>query len=221
MRTTTEDVYEGVARVGQALASGTRLKMLELLIQAERPVTALAELAGVNVTTASAHLQVLREAGLVSSRREGRQIIYRVSDADVAALAVQLAEVAERHRPSVSADVAAALPTDGLRLMSRDELVRSSRSGAVVVLDVRPETEFQAGHIKGAVSIPLEQLADRLDEIPEDVEVVAYCRGRYCVLSHEAVRALNDAGRSAVLAEAGIAEWIAAGLPLVRSRTTA
>lgn len=214
------DVYDEVARVGQALASGTRLKMLELLAQSERPVKALAELADVNITTASAHLQVLREAGLVTSRRDGRQVVYRLSDDDVATLVVQLARVAERHRPSVMADLAEALPTDGLRLMSRDELLASSRSGAVVVLDVRPAEEFRAGHLAGAVSIPLAELAARLDEIPTDVEVVAYCRGRYCVMSHDAVRLLNDSGRSALLAEDGVAEWVAAGIALAREPAT-
>lgn len=214
------DVYDEVARVGQALASGTRLKLLELLAQSERPVGALAALADVNVTTASAHLQVLREAGLVASRRDGRQVVYRLSDDDVATMVVQLARVAERHRPSVAADLAAALPTDGLRIMSRDELLASSRSGAVVVLDVRPAEEFRAGHLAGAVSIPLAELAARLDEVPADVEVVAYCRGRYCVLSHHAVRLLNDSGRTARLAEDGVAEWVAAGIALAREPAT-
>jgi rhodanese-related sulfurtransferase/DNA-binding transcriptional ArsR family regulator len=205
----TAKAYEGVARVAQALASGTRLKMLELLIQRERAVLDMAESAGLNVTTASAHLQVLREAGLVTSRRAGRQIFYRLAGADVAALMVALAEVAERHRPSVRADLAAALPLEGMRLMTRTELLAASKSGAVTVLDVRPADEYAAGHLEGAVSIPLAELADRLAEIPTDAEVVAYCRGRYCVLSHEAVRLLAANGVSARLAEDGIAEWIA------------
>jgi rhodanese-related sulfurtransferase len=205
----TAKAYEGVARVAQALASGTRLKMLELLIQRERAVLDVAESAGLNVTTASAHLQVLREAGLVTSRRTGRQIFYRLAGADVAALMVALAEVAERRRPSVRADLAAALPLEGMRLMTRTELLAASRSGAVIVLDVRPADEYAAGHLEGAVSIPLAELADRLAEIPTDAEVVAYCRGRYCVLSHEAVRLLAANGVSARLAEDGIAEWIA------------
>jgi DNA-binding transcriptional ArsR family regulator len=204
----TADVYDGVARVAQALASGTRLKMLELLAQRERAVQEIATSAGLNVTTASAHLQVMREAGLVTSRRDGRQIFYRLSGEDVAALTVELARVAERHRAGVRADLAAALPLEGIRLMSRAELVAASKAGRVVVLDVRPSEEYEAGHLKGAVSIPLDQLAARLDEIPADAEVVAYCRGRYCVLSHEAVRLLDSRGLSASLAAGGIAEWI-------------
>ena len=205
----TADVYEGVARVAQALASGTRLKLLELLAQRERAVQDLAESAGLNLTTASAHLQVLREAGLVTSRRAGRQIFCRLAGEDVAALTVELAAVAERRRPSVRADLAAALPLEGLRLMSRAELLAASKGGDVVVLDVRPADEFAAGHLEGAVSIPLAELADRLNEIPADAEVVAYCRGRYCVLSHAAVRLLVANGVSARLAEDGIAEWLA------------
>jgi DNA-binding transcriptional ArsR family regulator/rhodanese-related sulfurtransferase len=212
----TADVYDGVARVAQALASGTRLKMLELLAQRERAVQELSAAAGLNITSASAHLQVLREAGLVASRRAGRQIFYRLSDADVAALTAELAEVAERHRPSVRADLAAALPLEGIRLMSRAELLAASKAGGVIVLDVRPSDEYEAGHLKGAVSIPLDELAARLEEIPADADVVAYCRGRYCVLSHEAVRMLGAHGLAASLAEDGIAEWLGDGVKLRR-----
>jgi DNA-binding transcriptional ArsR family regulator/rhodanese-related sulfurtransferase len=213
----TADVYDGVSRVAQALASGTRLKMLELLAQRERAVQDVSDAAGLNVTTASAHLQVLREAGLVTSRRAGRQIFYRLAGDDVAALMVELAEVAERRRPSVRADLAAALPLEGIRLMSRTELLAASSDGDVVVLDVRPSDEYAAGHLAGAVSIPLAELADRLGEIPADSEVVAYCRGRYCVLSHQAVRLLEANGVSARLAEDGIAEWLATGVELTAS----
>lgn len=212
--TSTADIYDGVARVAQALTSGTRLKVLELLAQHERAVQDLAELAGLNVTTASAHLQVLREAGLVASRRSGRHVFYRLAGDDVAALVAQLATVAEQRYPAVRADVAAALPIDGLRLLDRDELFAASRSDDVVVLDVRPPEEYAAGHLDGAISIPLDELADRLDEIPADTDVVAYCRGRYCILSHQAVRLLGDHGRRAHLATDGIAEWLAAGVPL-------
>jgi rhodanese-related sulfurtransferase len=188
--------------------------MLELLTQRERAVLDLAGSAGLNITTASAHLQVSREAGLVASRRAGRQTFYRLAGQDVAALTVELAEVAERRRPSVRADLAAALPLEGMRLMSRAELLAASKSGAVMVLDVRPANEYAAGHLDGAISIPLAELADRLAQIPTDAEVVAYCRGRYCVLSHEAVRVLMANGVPARLAEDGIAEWLADGIEL-------
>ena len=157
----TADLYDAVARVGQALSSGTRLKMLELLAQGERPVVELAGVAGLNVTTASAHLQALRTAGLVSSRRDSRRILYRLSGTDVAALVTQLCAVAEAHRPEVRAELAAALPTDDIRLMDRAELLAASDAGQVVVLDVRPGDEYAAGHLPGAMSIPLDELAAR------------------------------------------------------------
>ena len=146
----TADLYDAVARVGQALSSGTRLKMLELLAQGERPVVELAGVAGLNVTTASAHLQGLRNAGLVTSRRDGRRILYRLSGPDVAALVAQLCAVAEAHRPDVRAELEAALPTDGIRLMDRAELLAASGAGRVVVVDVRPGDEYAAGHLPGA-----------------------------------------------------------------------
>jgi rhodanese-related sulfurtransferase len=193
----TADLYDAVARVGQALSSGTRLKMLELLAQRERPVVELATVAGLNVTTASAHLQGLRQAGLIVSRREGRRILYRLAGPDVAALVASLCAVAEAHRPDV-----------------RAELLAASGAGRVVVVDVRRSDEYVAGHLPGAVSIPLDELTSRLSEIPVDVEVVAYCRGRYCVLSHRAVRLLLDHGFDAALAADGILEWRADGVSI-------
>jgi rhodanese-related sulfurtransferase/DNA-binding transcriptional ArsR family regulator len=210
----TAGLYDAVARVGQALSSGTRLKMLELLAQSERPVVELATVAGLNVTTASAHLQTLRDAGLVVSRRDGRRVVYRLTGPDVAALVTNLCGVAEAHRPDVRAELTAALPTDDIRLMGRDELLAASTTGDIVVVDVRPADEYAAGHLPGAVSIPLDELASRLAEIPADVEVVAYCRGRYCVLSHRAVRLLLDHGIDATLAADGILEWQADGMPI-------
>jgi len=214
----TADLYNAVARVGQALSSGTRLKMLELLAQGERPVVELADVAGLNVTTASAHLQGLRIAGLVSSRRDGRRILYRLSGPDVAALVAQLCAVAEAHRPDVRAELDAALPTDDIRMMDRAELLAASDAGDVVVLDVRPGDEYAAGHLPGAISIPLDELAARISEIPADVEIVAYCRGRYCVLSHRAVRTLTEHGYDARLAADGMLEWYGDGVPTATAR---
>jgi rhodanese-related sulfurtransferase/DNA-binding transcriptional ArsR family regulator len=208
----TVDLYDAVARVGRALSSGTRLKMLELLAQGERPVVELAGVAGLNVTTASAHLQALRLAGLVTSRRDSRRVLYRLSGPDVATLVVQLCAVAEAHRPDVRVELDTALPTDDLRLMDRAELLAASSAGQIVVLDVRPGDEYAAGHLPGAISIPIDELAERISEIPADVEVVAYCRGRYCVLSHRAVRLLTDHGIDARLAADGVLEWLGDGV---------
>ena len=157
----TADLYDAVARVGQALSSGTRLKMLELLAQGERPVVQLSTVAGLNVTTASAHLQTLRDAGLVVSRRDGKRVLYRLAGTDVAALVTDLCAVAEAHRPDVRAELTAALPTDDIRLMGREELRAASDAGRIVVIDVRPVDEYVAGHLPGARSIPLDELASR------------------------------------------------------------
>ncbi len=205
-------VFEEIARTGKALTSGSRLKLLQLLTQGERSVQDLAAAASLNLTTASAHLQALRSAGLVTSRREGTRVVYRTTGDDVALLLTVLSRVAEAHRPEVRAEYAASLPADDLTLLSRAELLAASEAGRVVVLDVRPTDEYDAGHLPGAISIPLPELADRLAEIPADTEVVAYCRGRNCVLSHDAVRLLRAEGYRADLAEEGIAEWIADGV---------
>lgn len=211
---TPEELHEEVGRLGQALASGVRLRLLQYLTQREHGVQELAAIAGLNVTTTSAHLQVLREAGAVVSRRDGRHVRYRISGPDVVALVNQLYRVAERHRPAVRDDLAVVRPLDGIELMSRAELLDAVRSGRTVVLDVRPAAEYAAGHLDGAVSIPWNELADRLDEIPADIEVVAYCRGRYCVLSNRAVQLLLAHGFPARLSEEGIAEWIVDGVAL-------
>ncbi len=208
------ELFESVARTGKALGSGKRLELLDLLAQTERPVQELAETANLNLTTASAHLQVLRDAGLVTSRREGTRIFYRLTGPEVAALVAALCQLAETHRPEVRAALSTFAVDDDVRVLSRAELLDASDHGDVVVLDVRPGEEFAAGHLRGARSIPLDKLAGRLSEIPLDAEVVAYCRGRYCVLSHAAVRLLRANGRRAALSSEGILEWLGSDVPL-------
>lgn len=205
-------LYDAIARTGKALAHGKRLEIIELLAQGERPVQDLAHAVELKLSTASAHLQVLRQAGLVTARTEGTRIFYRLAGDDVAALMSVLCRVADTHQAQVAAARRAYLDHDDLRLVGREELLASVADGTALVLDVRPTQEYEAGHLPGAVSIPLEELAERLAEIPADTEVVAYCRGRYCTLSHDAVRLLRAHGRNAALLEEGLLEWRSDGL---------
>jgi rhodanese-related sulfurtransferase/DNA-binding transcriptional ArsR family regulator len=207
-------LFDQFARVGKALGSGKRLELVDLLAQGERTVESLARAAELGMTTASAHLQTLKQANLVATRREGTKIYYRLAGTDVAALYALVRTVASAHLPDVEAASAAYLGPDDAEQVSRDDLLRRARSGEVVVLDVRPREEYAAGHIPGAVSIPLEELADELDDIPADQEIVAYCRGSYCVLAHDAVRLLNARGRSARRLADGMLEWRLAELPV-------
>ncbi|NUT95003.1 MAG: metalloregulator ArsR/SmtB family transcription factor [Saccharothrix sp.] len=206
-------LFEQFARVGKALASGKRLELLDLLAQGERTVEALARTAELGLTTASAHLQTLKQAGLVATRRAGTKIHYRLAGPDVAALLALTRSVANAHLPDVEAARVTYLgpPTDEV---TREELLERVRSGAVTVLDVRPAEEYAAGHIPGALGIPLDELPDRLAELPADQEVIAYCRGAYCVLAHDAVRYLTDQGRPARRLVDGVVEWRLADLPL-------
>lgn len=207
-------LYEHLARVGKALGNGKRLMLIELLVQGPRGVVELAEAARLGVTTTSAHLQTLKQAGLVAAERAGTTIRYSVAAPDVAALYAQLLDVAAAHSADVDAAARRYLGPDDTEHIGRAELLRRVRAGRAVVLDVRPAIEYAAGHIPGAVSIPLAELAERLDELPEDIEIVAYCRGAYCVFSHDAVRLLSARGRRAVRLADGIVEWQAAGEPL-------
>ncbi|WP_086667103.1 ArsR/SmtB family transcription factor [Lentzea kentuckyensis] len=206
-------LFDQFARVGKALASGKRLELLDLIAQGERTVDALAKSAELGLTTASAHLQTLKQANLVVTRREGTKIFYRLAGDDVAALFAQLRTVADDRLPDVRTAREAYLGDD-TEAVSREELLKRVRSGRATVIDVRPAEEYAAGHIPGAVSVPLDKLADRLAELPVDQEVVAYCRGAYCVLSHEAVRLLTAQGRTARRLADGMLEWRLADLPV-------
>lgn len=207
-------LYEQFARVGKALASGKRLELLDLLAQGERDVASLAAAAGLGVTTASAHLQALRQANLVTTRRDGTRIWYRLAGRDVADLFARVRDLAQSRLPDVAAARRAYLGEDGGEPVTRDQLRHLAETGGVTVLDVRPRQEYLAGHIPGAVSIPLDELADRLAELPADGEVVAYCRGAYCVLAHDAVRLLAAHGRAGRRLADGMLEWRLADLPV-------
>jgi rhodanese-related sulfurtransferase/DNA-binding transcriptional ArsR family regulator len=207
-------LFDQFARVGKALASGKRLELVDLLAQGERDVASLAAAADVGVTTASAHLQTLRQANLVTTRRDGTRVLYRLAGKDVVALYAGLRDVAQSRMPDVEAARVAYLGGDGGEPVTRDELERLARTSRVTVLDVRPAEEYDAGHIPGAISIPLDKLAERLAELPKRGQVVAYCRGAYCVLAHDAVRLLRANGRTARRLSDGMLEWQLAGLPV-------
>jgi rhodanese-related sulfurtransferase len=207
-------LYDAFARTGKALSSGKRLELLDLLAQGERTVDALAKAAGLNLTTASAHLQTLKQAGLVATRREGVRIHYRLAGDDVAALYALLRQVAQTHQAAVEPARTAYLGTDEAEEVNREDLLARAQAGGVVVLDVRPAEEYAAGHIPGAISIPVDELTVRIAELPDDAEVVAYCRGAYCVLAYDAVRLLHARGRKAVRLTDGMLEWRLAELPV-------
>ena len=210
-------LYEQFARAGKGLSNPKRLELLNLLAQGEYSVESLAAAAGLGLSTASAHLQALKDAGLVRTRREGTFVHYRLAGDDVAALLALLRTVATTHLADAdraAADYLGAPVTSDSDAVARDELMRRVRTGKVVVLDVRPTTEYTAGHIPGAVSVPLEDLEQRLEDLPADVEIVAYCRGAYCVMAYDAVDRLTTAGRKARRLHEGMLEWRLAGLPV-------
>lgn len=207
-------LFAEFAAVGKVLGNPRRLELLDLLAQGPRSVDELASAAGVGVSTCSAHLQTLREAGLVETRRQGKRVYYSLAGDDVAGLWEQLRTVAQRRRPHTELARRAYLGPDDTDAIDTDELLRRLRAGDMVVLDVRPEPEYAGGHLPGSLHIPLEQLEERLSELPRNQEIVAYCRGQYCVLAHNAVRLLSHHGLSARRASEGVLEWRVAGVPI-------
>jgi rhodanese-related sulfurtransferase/DNA-binding HxlR family transcriptional regulator len=211
------DLFSQFARVAKALANGNRLEILEFLAQGERSVDALAKVSGLTVANTSQHLQQLRQAGLVASRKEGVTVYYRLSDDDVVALLSMLRHVAERHLAEVDRLVRSYLTIkDSLEPIPVRELLARARDGLVTVLDVRPREEYAAGHLPGAVNIPLAELEQRLKHIDPAQDVVAYCRGPHCVLAFEAVARLRKRGLKARRLEDGFPEWKQAGYPVER-----
>lgn len=211
------DLFEQLARIGTALSSGTRLEFLELLAQAERSVDQLATMTGVSVANTSQHLQKLRQAGLVLGRKEGQYVFYRLTGDDVVRLLDALGKVGEAHLAEVERIVRLYMAAkDELEPVPASELLDRARRSLVTVLDVRPPEEFAAGHLPGAVNIPIHELEKRLGELPKRKEIVAYCRGPYCLMSYDAVQMLRRKGLKARRLEAGLPEWRHAGLPVVR-----
>ena len=213
-RATKDALFAEFAAVGKVLGNPKRLELLDLLGQGPRSVESLAHAAAVGMSTCSAHLQALREAGLVESRRDGKRIFYSLTGTDVAGLWDHLRRVAQAHRPHTELARRAYLGPEDTTAVSTDELLQLLADGQAIVIDVRPEPEFTAGHLPGALHIPLEELAERIKELPGDQQVVAYCRGQYCVLAHDAVRLLTAKGHAASRAAEGVLEWRLAGVPI-------
>jgi len=211
------EIYAALARIGGALSSGTRLEFLELLAQGERSVEQLATLTGTTVANTSQHLQRMRQAGLIDGRREGQFVFYRLAGDEVVALLVALGRVGEIHDAEIERLVRLYLASkDDMEPVPASELLERAKKGLVTVLDVRPPEEFAAGHVPGAVNIPIHLLEKRLGELPKREEVVAYCRGPYCLMSYDAVRLLRKKGVRARRLQNGLPEWRLAGLPVSR-----
>ncbi|GMR05605.1 MAG: metalloregulator ArsR/SmtB family transcription factor [Gammaproteobacteria bacterium] len=209
------DLFGQFARVGKALANGNRLELLEFLAQGERSVEQLALVSGLAVANTSQHLQQLRQSGLVNCRKAGLQVFYKLSSDDVVELLNKLRRVAERELADVDRLVDTFLTVkDNLEPIARKELLERVNDGLVTVIDVRPYEEFKAGHVPGAISIPLSDLHKHLDKLGTEQEIVAYCRGPHCVLAFDAVAELRKHGRTARRMEDGFPEWKHAGLPV-------
>jgi ArsR family transcriptional regulator len=209
------DLYAQFAAVAKAIANEHRLELLELVAQGERSVETLADLSGLSVANASQHLQHLRRAGLVTARRQAKFVLYRLSDDAVLTMLAGMHKVAERNVGEVGRILRSYFDErDALEPISRAELARRMRQGSVTVLDVRPDDEFALGHLPGARNVPLSQIRRQLAKLDRNTEIVAYCRGPYCVLSFEAVAQLRKLGFRARRLEDGLPEWKAAGLPV-------
>ena len=210
-------LYQGIGRVAAALGSAGRLQILEFVAQGERSVDALAAMTGLSVANTSKHLQALRQAGLVSARREGVRVYYALAGDDVSLLLAALRGVAEHRAADVEKLLQAWLAhRDELEPVPAREVLKRARDGLVTVLDVRPAEEYAAGHLPGAINVPIDKLEGYLSKLPKRKEVIAYCRGPYCLMSFEAVRKLRRRGFKAKRLENGYPEWRAAGLPVER-----
>ena len=212
-----ERLYQAIGRVAAALGSAGRLQLLEFVAQGERSVDALATMTGLSVANTSKHLQALRQAGLVSARKQGLRVYYAIAGDDVSLLLAALRGVAEHRAADVEKLLRAWLAhRDELEPVPAREVLERVKRGLVTVLDVRPAEEYAAGHVPGAINVPVDRLEKYLSKLPKRKEVVAYCRGPYCLMSFEAVEKLRKRGFKAKRLENGYPEWRAAGLPVER-----
>jgi rhodanese-related sulfurtransferase len=215
MRETKNLLYEQVSRVSKALASPKRLELIELLCQCEKSVETLARETGMSVKLASAHLRALRAGRLVETRKVGKYVMYRLADPSVADLWVSLRSVAEERLVDLQMALRSLLEARAALVgVDRKAILRQAQHGEVIVIDVRPEEEFAAGHLPYARSLPLTELKKRLKQLPKDKPVVAYCRGPFCLMAQDAVALLQKRGFHAQHLDDGVAEWRARGLPI-------
>jgi rhodanese-related sulfurtransferase len=219
-RQVKDGLYEQFARIGKAVAHPKRIELLDLLCQGERSVEVLAKTAALTVTNASAHLKVLREARLVETRPAGTKVYYRLAGESVCGLFFSMRDLAAERYADVEMIVRDYFQArDELEPITREELMARADDGGVVVLDVRPREEYDSGHIPGAISVPLGELEGRLDALPRSAEIVAYCRGPYCVLAPQALTLLRRKGYRARRLQDGLPEWRRAGLPVETGTT--
>lgn len=210
-----DEVYDQFARIGKAFSSASRLELIDLLAQGERTVDELAEGTDMSVANTSRHLQVLKGERLVRRRKEGTKAYYRLAGPEVYRAWKSMRSLAESRLPEIEETVRRYLTgRDEMDAMTAEELERRIENDDILVLDVRPAEEYRTGHIPGARSLPIDQIEERLDELPEGREIVAYCRGPYCVYSDEAVRRLREEGREARRLEEGLPDWLAGGRPV-------
>jgi rhodanese-related sulfurtransferase len=217
MRELKNHLYEQVARIARAVASPKRLELIELLCQGEKAVETLAVQADISVKLASAHLKALRLARLVDTRKDGKYVLYRLASTSVADLWVTLRAEAEERLVELQRALASIVEhEDELQGVDRNDILRRAAAGEVVVLDVRPEEEFAVAHLPHARSLPVDELKNRIAELPKDVPVVAYCRGPFCLMAKDAVALLRKKGYQAFHLTDGVAEWRARGLPVAQ-----
>ena len=220
-REVKDALYEQFARIGKAVAHPKRIELLDLLCQGERSVDVLAQAAALSVTNASAHLRVLREARLVETRKEGTWVFYRLAGESVCELYFSLRDLAADRYAEVEMMARDYFEArDELEPVTRDELLARADDGTMLVLDVRPTEEYEAGHIPGAMSVPLGELESRLAALPPETEIVAYCRGPYCVLAPQALQLLRRHGYQARRLQDGLPEWRRAGLPVEKGASS-
>ncbi len=215
IRSSKSELFEQFARIGKAVSSGLRIEILDLLAQSEQSVEVLAQMLGQSAQNISQHLQVLRQTKLITSRKEGNFVMYRVTSDDIVEFIVAMQQVAHRHLSEVD-EILERFTShrEEFEALGAEELMERVRNGSVQVFDVRPPREFEAGHLPGAVNVPLSQLEQAFENLPKDVQVVAYCRGKYCLMAYAAVDFLTAAGVSAQRLSLGFSEWRLSDLPV-------